>query len=63
METYKERVINEKSALDDNIKRLEEFIVCDKFTTLEEIEKHDLLLQLTQMQRYSNTLAKRIKRF
>jgi hypothetical protein len=60
---FMQRVINEKEALDGNIKRLGAFLESDTFTGLPESEQADMRIQLGQMQQYSDTLQRRIDRY
>jgi len=63
MQPYQQRVVDEKTELDGNIKRLGAFIESDIFAGLHECEQADMRIQLGQMQQYSDTLKRRINRF
>lgn len=63
MQPHQQRVMDEKTALDGNIKRLTAFIDGDTFRTLGVADQVDLRVQVEQMIAYSNTLARRIARF
>jgi hypothetical protein len=60
---YQERVIAEKSALDQNIAKLETFTEGETFPTLPEDEQDRLNRQLVIMDDYSAVLGERISAF
>ncbi len=60
---YQERVIAEKSALDQNISSLATFTESDIFPTLPEDEQDRLNRQLVIMDDYSAVLGERISAF
>ena len=63
MQSYQARVVNEKAALDSNLKRLNEFLKTETFAGLEDSEQHRLLRQSGIMADYSAVLADRIEAF
>jgi hypothetical protein len=63
MQEFQERVIIEKSELDQKISKLSEFMVTDLFKGLDEEEKGRMVAQLTHMTRYSQVLKERIAAF
>jgi len=60
MSTFKERVINEKEQLSDNIDKLEHFIGGDNFTTMHPAQQSLLKIQLAAMVTYNQCLAQRL---
>lgn len=66
METYQLRVIKEKKALDEKIKKLTAFILAEKVTSGKKVPEAEMALlgkQLIAMNEYSDILAERIKTF
>jgi hypothetical protein len=57
---YYERLLNEKSSLDEKIKKLNHFLGGDKINTVNPDEVVLLRLQLKYMKLYANTLNLRI---
>jgi hypothetical protein len=57
------RVINEKRELEENILKLSEFILSEKFDTLSEDHRYLLAKQQNIMQDYSDVLSDRILLF
>lgn len=62
-ETFKDRVISEKTELDGKIEKLETFITGGIFAGLPEVDRTLLHEQLDAMRQYSYLLAKRLDRF
>lgn len=60
---YQERVIKEKSELDDKLSRLRPFIGSPKFVELPDAEQQRLIKQAKLMELYSEVLAERIAAF
>lgn len=63
MQPYQERVIAEKTELDDKRTRLISFIGGERYRTLDEVERSRLNRQLEAMTLYSNILKERIAAF
>lgn len=63
MEDYQKRVIEEKSDLDEKIKRLEEFVNADSFSELSSSEQGLIMVQHEAMHHYSGVLERRIELF
>ena len=63
MESYQQRVVDEKSSLDENLRKLESFFSTDTYRSLPDEEKHWLSCQEEAMSRYSFCLGKRIANF
>ena len=63
MEAFQERVVTEKSELDEKIDRLDTFRAGTIFSTLPEDEQDRLNRQLSFMRQYSGVLADRIAAF
>lgn len=63
MESFQERVLNEKKELDTKIEKLGEFVKTEFFQTLPEIDSQLLNLQLGTMKIYSQILDVRMERF
>lgn len=61
MPSYIERMVNEKSDLDNLIQRLTAFIEAPVFRELNETHKYLLRMQLSHMQAYSDILKYRIE--
>ena len=60
METFKERLIQEKAELDEKIDKLSAFINGDNFVKIEAVQQSLLSVQLRAMQTYSLILVERI---
>jgi len=63
MMPYQNRVVTEKTALDEKLANLEIFIQGLTFPTIDSEEQTRLLTQVSCMQGYSNVLAERIAAF
>jgi hypothetical protein len=63
MEAYQQRVVSEKSDLDEKTAKLGEFIKSDKFDELPEDERERLARQHDCMEEYSEVLGERITAF
>jgi len=63
MEEYQERVVAEKSELDEKLEKLKAFLSTVKFTTLPVLERNLLVRQAREMSDYSETLRRRIELF
>lgn len=63
MEPHQQRVVDEKTELDDKISRLRPFLASDKFTSLPEDEQDRMDRQLSIMVEYSEVLGERIAAF
>ena len=63
MKPHQQRVIDEKTELDDKISRLSPFLEGETFKTLSEAEQVRLKIQLSIMKVYSNILEERIEHF
>jgi hypothetical protein len=63
MQDWQQRVIDEKSALDEKLSRLGAFIVAPGFECLSDIERNALQRQCGHMRDYSTVLFERISRF
>jgi hypothetical protein len=63
MQPHQERVVAEKSELDDRRARLTTFIGGETYKTLDQPEQSRLNRQLEAMTLYSNILAERIAAF
>ncbi|NBM50700.1 MULTISPECIES: crAss001_48 related protein [Proteus] len=63
MQPHQQRVVDEKSELDDKITKLTAFISGDIFKSLECRDQELLSQQLGHMRSYSETLSLRIERF
>lgn len=63
MEAYQQRVVDEKTALDEKIAGLWAFIRSDAFKKLVDEEKMSLREQHDYMCQYSDVLEERIARF
>lgn len=61
MSTFKTRLIEEKSQLEDKIERLESFTLSDNFKNVEDFQKSLLIVQLQSMKTYNYVLSERIK--
>lgn len=63
MKAFQQRVIDEKTELDEKRQKLSEFFDNDKFNELEASAKDLLETQYYHMSKYSETLGERIKLF
>ncbi|WP_442959307.1 crAss001_48 related protein [Providencia sp. PROV036] len=63
MQPHQQRVVDEKTELDDKITKLAAFIGSDTYKTLEHEDQALLSGQLNHMCSYSETLSLRIERF
>ena len=63
MQAHQERVVTEKSELDDKRARLITFIGGEVYRTLDRVEQSRLNRQLEAMTLYSNILGERIAAF
>lgn len=63
MQPYQQRVVNEKSKLDEKIKKLSEFIESNHFARVDQDEQVRMRQQLRAMQTYSDVLYDRIDAF
>lgn len=63
MKPHQERVVTEKSELDDKRGKLTAFIGGDTYRTLDQVEQSRLNRQLEAMTLYSNILGERIAAF
>ena len=63
MEAYQERVVTEKTELDDKLSRLRPVVVSDKFKSLPPAEQERMERQLGLMEKYSEVLGERIAAF
>ena len=63
MQPFQQRVIDERSELDQKIKALDAFTHGEIYKTLPPPEKADMAAQLHTMRTYSYLLASRIARF
>lgn len=63
MKPHQERVVTEKTELDDKRQKLRVFIGGDVYRTLDTVEQSRLNRQLEAMTLYSNILAERIDAF
>ena len=63
MQAFQERVVAEKTELDEKIVKLDSFRAGKTFRTLPEDEQDRLNRQLSFMQQYSGVLADRIAAF
>jgi hypothetical protein len=60
MSTFKERLIDEKSQLDEKIEKLEAFTLGEHFQKIEAVQKSLLNAQLLAMKTYSQILTERL---
>lgn len=60
---YQQRVVDEKTALDEKISKLDPFIGSDKFQSLAVDEQYRMHRQLKAMVEYSEVLGERISAF
>lgn len=63
MKPHQQRVVDEKSSLDEKIGKLVAFMDSDASQVLSLTEEDDLEEQLEYMQKYSEVLGRRISRF
>ena len=63
MQAHQQRVVQEKKALDENLKRLNEFLKTETFAGLDDAERHRLQRQSGIMADYSSVIADRIDAF
>lgn len=63
MQDWQQRVVEEKSDLDVKIKKLETFVLSEKWYGLDPIDQDLLKRQLFVMIQYTNRLRDRIARF
>lgn len=63
MQPHQQRVVDEKTALDDKISRLTPFVQGEKFKTLPEDEQERMNRQCALMADYSRVLGERIAAF
>ena len=63
MESYQQRVIDEKTELDEKISKLQLFISSEKFSQVKPEEQERLVRQHGFMIQYSNVLKERIEKF
>lgn len=60
MSDFKDRLLTEKSELDEKIEKLSTFVNSEKIDTIDPKQKQLLNQQLPAMQSYSDILAQRI---
>ena len=63
MQPHEQRVLDEKTELDDKLTKLRQFISSPTFTGLPSEEQVRLIRQAQYMTEYSNVLAERIGAF
>lgn len=63
MEAHQERVITEKTELDEKVRKLDQFLLGALFNTLPQAERGRLVEQSAVMRRYAEILADRIAAF
>ena len=63
MEAYQQRVVEEKEALDEKIKKLDVFVGTERFCALPIAEQVRMTAQLEVMREYSQILGERIAAF
>ncbi len=63
MEDYQKRVVDEKTALDENMERLDAFLRSEKSNALPDDERDRMARQHTAMNEYSLILGERIIAF
>jgi hypothetical protein len=59
--TFKERLENERIELNERINKLGDFIVSDKFQSVQEVQQSLLNIQFAAMNAYSQCLLERLK--
>lgn len=60
MSTFKDRLIDEKTQLDEKITKLEAFVESENFKKIEAIQMSLLNIQLNAMHTYSQCLLERL---
>lgn len=60
MSTFKERLVEEKTQLDEKIEKLEVFISSENFQNIEGVQMSLLNAQLSAMKTYSQIMLERI---
>lgn len=60
MNTFKDRLIDEKIQLDEKISKLEDFVKSENFKKIEAIQMSLLNIQLNAMHTYSQCLLERL---
>lgn len=60
MSTFKERLVDEKTQLDEKIEKLEAFTLSDNFQKIEAVQMSLLNAQLFAMKTYSQILVERL---
>ena len=60
MSTFKERLIDEKTQLDEKIEKLEAFTLSENFQKIEAVQMSLLNAQLFAMKTYSQILVERL---
>jgi hypothetical protein len=63
MESFQQRVVDEKAELDSKIVRLRGFLGSDTFAHLPGAEQERMTRQLTVMEQYSSVLGERVAAF
>lgn len=63
MQPHQQRVVDEKSELDEKISKLTSFMGSDASNVLSLTEEDDLEEQLEYMEKYSKVLERRISKF
>lgn len=63
MQPHQERVVTEKSELDEKIQKLTAFVGGTIFASLDDAERSRLSIQLQHMNGYSEILGQRISAF
>ena len=63
MEDYQQRVVDEKTSLDEKLKDLRSLMHEDKYASIAAIEQGLLMVQLVAMDNYSDAMARRIELF
>ena len=62
MNTFKDRLIEEKAQLDDKIQKLQSFMESENFSKIDPVQMSLLNIQIFSMQTYSQILLERIAR-
>lgn len=62
MNTFKDRLIEEKAQLDDKIQKLQSFMESENFSKIDPVQMSLLNVQIFAMQTYSQVLAERLLR-
>jgi hypothetical protein len=60
---YQQRVVDEKTELDDKLSRLKPFLLTEKFSSLPQAERDRMVRQAGAMEDYSTILGERIAAF